>query len=147
MHGDIEQKKRLLKLWTSLSSEYRFCPLGGAKHDVQCQHLHIFNILKTTAPIFLKFDMMHLWDKGGINCAFHFSWPHGAFGWGQPHHPRNGKLAEYLENYWDPHLLTIYIHVPYVIGKYTTYGPWGSTPPPNKWEIAKYLEIYWYPHP
>jgi TPP-dependent indolepyruvate ferredoxin oxidoreductase alpha subunit len=48
-----------------------------------CSHLNIFNFLIATAPILFKFDMMHYWDKGDINCEFQVSCPPGAFGAGQ----------------------------------------------------------------
>jgi hypothetical protein len=49
-----------------------------------CAHLNIFKfLLIATAPILFKFDMVHLWDKGDINCEFQVSCPPRDFGAGQ----------------------------------------------------------------
>jgi hypothetical protein len=41
------------------------------------------NFLIATTPILFKFDMMYLWDKGGIICEFHVSYPLGLMGQGE----------------------------------------------------------------
>jgi hypothetical protein len=66
VHGDVEQED------LSRICEFHY-PWGGgfsprAEPNLMCRvcaHLDIFNFLIATAPILFKFDMMHLWDKGG----------------------------------------------------------------------------------
>ena len=85
MHGDV----KLEDLYQNCEFHYPrgrgFAPRAGPNMMCSvCAHLNIFNFfLIATAPILFKFDMMHLWDKGDINCEFQVSCPLGAFGAGQ----------------------------------------------------------------
>jgi hypothetical protein len=57
-----------------------------------CSHLNIFNFfLIATTPILFKFDIMHLWDKGDINCGFQVSWGP----WGGA---KSVKIDQFLKN-------------------------------------------------
>jgi hypothetical protein len=85
MHGDVEQQAST-KNWEFHYPRGRgFAPRAGP--NIMCSvysHLNIFNLfLIATAPILIKFAMMHLWDKGEINCEFQVPCPPGAFGAGQ----------------------------------------------------------------
>ena len=85
MHGDVKQEDLYQNFEFHYPRGRGFAPRVGP--NMMCSvyaHLNIFNFfLIATAPILFKFDMMHLWDKGDINCEFQVSCPLGAFGAGQ----------------------------------------------------------------
>jgi hypothetical protein len=85
MHGDVKQED----LYQNCEFHYPWgrgfaFRVGPNMMCSVCAHLNIFNFfLIANTPILLKFDMIHLWDKGDKNCEFQVSYPPGAFGTGR----------------------------------------------------------------
>jgi hypothetical protein len=84
MHGDVEQEGFYLNCEIYNPRCSGFAPKAGPNMIYSvCYHLNFFNFLITFAWILFKFDMMHLWDKGDLNCEFQVSCPPVAFGAGR----------------------------------------------------------------
>jgi hypothetical protein len=81
MHGDVKQEDLYQNCEFHYPQGRGFAPRAGSNMMCNvCAHLNIFNFLIATTPILFKFDMMHLWDNGDINCEFQVSYPPGALG-------------------------------------------------------------------
>jgi hypothetical protein len=72
MHGDVEQEDLYQNCEFHYPQGRGLAPREGPN---MIYSVCIFNFLITTAPILFKSDMMHLWDKGDINCEFQVSCP------------------------------------------------------------------------